>query len=116
MGYTILFVEDDEDVRESTEAILTHAGFSLLVAKNGYEALRLLAENDVAVLFTDIAMPGMDGVDLARQAKQQHPEIKVMFVTAYSPRVADAAKLGRLMLKPVGRRQMIDELSALLAA
>jgi CheY-like chemotaxis protein len=116
MGYTILFVEDDADVRESTEAILTHAGFRLLVAKNGYEALSLLAENDVDVLFTDIVMPGMDGVELAKQARQKHPEIRVLFVTAYSPRAADAAKLGRLMLKPVGRRQIIDELSALLAA
>jgi CheY-like chemotaxis protein len=116
MRYTILFVEDDENVRESTEAILASAGFRLLVAKDGYEALRLLAENDVDVLFTDIMMPGMDGIDLASRARQRHPKIKVMFATTYSPRMADAAKLGRLMLKPVGPRQIIDGLSALLAA
>ena len=116
MMRTILFVDDDADVRDITDTILASAGFDHLVAQDGYEALRLLAENDVDVLFTDIGMPGMDGIDLARRARQRYPELKIMFMTADFGRAEDASTLGKLMIKPVGRRQMIDELSALLAA
>ncbi len=116
MEYTILFVEDDEGVRESTELILAAAGFRLLVAKDGGEALRLLAENDVDVLFTDIVMPGISGIELARLAKERQPDIKVMFMTAYYPRGEDAEALGKLMFKPVRAGRMVEELTGLISS
>jgi CheY-like chemotaxis protein len=83
---TVLFVEDDDGVRESVAELLAARGFRMLVAQDAGEALRLLAENRVDALFTDIAMPGIDGVDLARQARRLHPEIEVLFMTGYSAR------------------------------
>jgi CheY-like chemotaxis protein len=55
---TVLFVEDDDGVRESVAELLAARGFRMLVAQDAGEALRLLAENRVDALFTDIVMPG----------------------------------------------------------
>ena len=65
----ILIAEDDAGTRMVAAAILTSAGFPILEAADGQEALRLLQEqNAVSVLFTDIIMPGMDGFALANAA------------------------------------------------
>ena len=115
MPYTILFVEDDDGVRASTEAILRNAGFRLLVASDAYEALRLLSGDKVDVLFTDIVMPDMDGVELAKRAKLLRPDLKIMFMTGYYSRAADAVmlKVGKLMYKPLREAQMVKELTSL---
>jgi DNA-binding NtrC family response regulator len=115
MPYTILFVEDDDGVRASTEAILRNAGFRLLVASHAYEALRLLSGHKVDVLFTDIVMPDMDGVELAKRAKLLRPDLKIMFMTGYYSRAADAVRLkvGKLLYKPLREAQMVKELTSL---
>jgi two-component system, cell cycle sensor histidine kinase and response regulator CckA len=92
--FTILFVEDDTGVRASTEQLLASKGFRLLVASDGQEALRLLADHRVDVLFTDIVMPDLDGIALAKQAKRLQPDLKIMFMTAYYSRAAEATELG----------------------
>jgi len=99
MPYTILFVDDDDNVRASTEAILKDAGFRMLVAKDGAEALQLLEENKVHVLFSDIVMPGISGTELARRVRQQYPDVKIMLMTGYYSRAAEAVKLGKLMIE-----------------
>src|SRR5690348_6377873 len=99
--YTILFVEDDTLVRESTAQLLTARGFRLLVAENAYEALQIIAEQHVDVLFTDVVMHGIDGIALAKQAKLHQPDLKVMFMTAYYSRATEAMRMGKLLFKPV---------------
>jgi CheY-like chemotaxis protein len=113
---TILFVEDDTAVRQSTAALLASSGFCLLVATDGYEAMRLAAQNHVDVLFTDIVMFGMSGIELAKQAKLLQPDLKIMFMTGYCTRTAEAAQLGRLLFKPLRAAQIESELGTLLAA
>lgn len=112
--FTVLFVEDDPDVRTSTEEILKAKGLRLLVAGDGFEAMRLLVQNDVDVLFTDIVMPGMDGISLAKQAKVLRPDLKVMFMTGYYSRASEAKSLGELMFKPVREPHIMDALTRLL--
>jgi CheY-like chemotaxis protein len=113
---TILFVEDDEGVRESTAEILALNGFRLLVAQSGHEAMRLFAQEHVDVLFADIVMPGLNGIELAKQARQLRPDLKVMFMTAYYSRAAEAKELGKLLFKPVRDEQIVEALAELLAA
>jgi CheY-like chemotaxis protein len=114
--HTILFVEDDTGVRSSTAALLAARGFRLLVAENAHDALRLVAEQHVDVLFTDIVMPDMDGIELARRAKRHQPDLKIMFMTAYFSRAAEAAPLGKLLFKPLRSDEIEVELEALLRA
>lgn len=112
--FTVLFVEDDEGVRETTTAVLAAHGIRLLVAVGGYEALDLIAREHIDVLFTDIVMPGLNGIELAKRAKIQQPEIKIMFMTAYYSRAAEAQQLGKLLFKPLRAREIIEELDELL--
>jgi len=112
--FTVLFVEDDNDVRVSVQQILESKGFRLLVARDGDEALRLLAKNEVDALFTDVVMPGMDGISLAKQAKRLKPELKVMFMTGYYSRGAEAGQLGTLLFKPIRAAPLVEALRGLL--
>ena len=65
----ILVVDDDNAVRDVVVQMLSANGFGVLTASDGSEALRILGQRSVDLLFTDIVMPGMDGVELARWAR-----------------------------------------------
>lgn len=114
--YTILFVEDDAAVRESAVRLLASMGFRLLVARDGYEALRMIAQHHADVLFTDIVMPGRDGIELAKLAKQVQPDLKILFMTGYYSRAREAERLGKLVFKPARLAEIEAELSDLLGA
>lgn len=111
----VLFVEDDSHARASTAEILARHGFAMLVASDAEEALRLLENRKIDLLFTDIVMPGMDGVELARRAKQLQPDVKILFMTGYYSRAAEAARLGRLIFKPVREAQLEQAIRSLIA-
>jgi CheY-like chemotaxis protein len=80
----ILVVDDDSDVRELMAEFLEGAGFTVLSAMGGYEALRLLHERpDISLLLTDIRMPDMSGLELAGQAKAGNPALHVVLTSGY---------------------------------
>ena len=81
----VLLAEDEEGVRMLVNQILVKNGYTVLEAKNGKEALRLAGQysSPIHVLVTDVVMPEMGGVDLARKLRQTHPETKVLFVSGY---------------------------------
>jgi len=85
-GETILVVEDAEDLLHIAVAHLQNLGYTVLQAGEGPTALAMLQERpDIDLLFTDVILPdGMDGGELARQAKARHPDIKVLFASGYS--------------------------------
>jgi len=115
LALTILFAEDDMPVRASIAQALSLRGFRVLVAENGYEALRLLTQESVDVLFTDIIMPGLDGVELAQRAKRLRPELKVLFATGYASKASKAPHLGKVLYKPLRAHEIDAELRALAA-
>jgi len=100
-AFTVLLVDDDDLVRGPLTELLKMHGMHVLTARSALEAMRILAQEHVDVLFTDIVMPDQDGIELARQAKQLQPDIRVMFATGYFSRAAMAAELGNLLFKPV---------------
>jgi two-component system, cell cycle response regulator CpdR len=67
------------------------------------------------MLLAEIVMPDLDGVELARQAKLLQPNIKVIFMTGYLSRAAEAESLGKLLFKPVRDVEIETELRSLLA-
>jgi signal transduction histidine kinase/DNA-binding response OmpR family regulator len=78
---TVLLVEDDELIRWGTAELLTECGHTVLQARDAVAAMKLLAEQAVDVMLTDINLPGANGVELARQALQRWPMLGVVFAT-----------------------------------
>lgn len=104
---TILLAEDDPAVRALTARVLRACGYTVLVAANGVEALRLAqhhAPGAVDLLLSDVVMPALAGPALAAQLRQQYPRVKVVFMSGYSthPALPDADGIGGdwLLAKP----------------
>jgi nitrogen-specific signal transduction histidine kinase len=85
-GETILIAEDDPTVRSYVVETLKELDYGVIEANDGLEALTKLSEPNlwVDLLLTDVVMPGVNGRELANQAKSIRPQIKVLFMTGYS--------------------------------
>jgi CheY-like chemotaxis protein len=83
---TILVVEDDDDVRAYTVECLRELGYRVLEAHDGPSALRLLQRQSepLDLLFTDVVMPGMSGRELADEARQHQPTLRVLYTSGYT--------------------------------
>jgi CheY-like chemotaxis protein len=83
---TILLVEDNAGLRKLATRVLEPAGYTVLLASTGEEALHLLErhEEPVHLLLSDVVMPGMSGRQLAERLAQTHPEIKVLYMSGYT--------------------------------
>lgn len=81
-----MIAEDDEDVRAYLTDVVRSLGYGVLTAANGKLALDLLGQvkSPVALLLTDVVMPGMTGRELADLATKLRPELKVLYMTGYS--------------------------------
>lgn len=117
---TILYAEDDDAMRSFFEKALEKAGHHVIACSDGERALRALkfAEGAFDLLLTDIMMPGMDGIELAKQAETLSPGIKIMFITGFAAvAMGDAqASENPVLSKPVHLRQLVLEVDKLIAA
>lgn len=111
-GKTILVVDDDPLVLDYASNVLEDSGYQVLAAPDGPAALVLLRDHaQVDLLFTDVVMPGLDGVELARRAVRERPGLKVLFTSGYA---ADAIPAGRLLKKPYRPVQLAGEVAEML--
>ena len=85
-GETILLVEDEEAVRRMMAEGLQRDGYSVLAAGNAPEAISLLERHPgpIGMLLTDLMLPGMNGMELARRLMPSHPGMKVLFISGYT--------------------------------
>jgi CheY-like chemotaxis protein len=98
---TVLLVEDEAAVRELVRRVLESAGYRVLQADRPSEAERLLAEEEVDLLLTDVVMPEMSGYELAARALKRRPELRAMFMSGYShPGAGPQQVPGELLQKP----------------
>jgi CheY-like chemotaxis protein len=80
----VLVVEDDRRSRAIAIDLFTRLGLAVFAAADGYDALALLAKHpETAVLFSDIRLPGIDGVELAKAARELRPDLQVVLTSAY---------------------------------
>jgi PAS domain S-box-containing protein len=103
---TILLTEDEEKLRKMLQSFLHSIGYAVIPACNGKEALEIIEKRkgQIHLLLTDIVMPGMNGFELAKQAKDLFPEIKLLFMSGYDSKV-DTDKMmktnGNFIQKPI---------------
>ena len=105
----ILVVDDDAAVRAQACAILRDAGYRVLEASTGRGAMMLFEANaDIALIFTDIVMPGLDGFVLADVTKFKRPGIKILYTTAHMNEVRDKLGVahGAILRKPYRRAEL----------
>jgi two-component system, cell cycle response regulator CpdR len=116
----ILLAEDDNDMRRFLVKALQNAGYSVVSFDNGLSAYNRLREEPFELLLTDIVMPEMDGIELARRATELDPDIKVMFITGFAAVALNpdnhAPKQAKILSKPFHLRDLVTEVQRLLAA
>jgi signal transduction histidine kinase len=111
----ILFVDDDLLIAGSTVDLLEDLGHQVIEAHSAVEALRLLEGGLAAdLLITDHAMPGMTGIELAREVRRQYPRLPILLATGFAElegsEVVDVARLA----KPYTQAQLAEEIAHLL--
>ena len=82
--FSILVVDDNENIREVLAAILSGSGYRCESAKNGLDAMERVRQSRFDAVVTDLEMPEMDGIALTREIRQQFPSLPVMVVTGHS--------------------------------
>ncbi len=116
----ILLAEDDEDMRRFLAKALENAGFEVTSFDNGQSAYERLREEPFNLLLTDIVMPQMDGIELARKAAELDPDLKIMFITGFAAVALNAdietPKDAKILSKPFHLRDLVSEVSRLIAA
>jgi two-component system, cell cycle response regulator CpdR len=99
---------------------LQNAGFDVISYDNGLSAYQRLREEPFELLLTDIVMPEMDGIELARRAAELDPDIKIMFITGFAAVAlnsdSSAPKHAKVLSKPIHLRELVNEVQKLLAA
>lgn len=107
----ILVVDDEESVRNLLQRVLTGAGYEVLTAVNGQEALLKISQVDFSIVLLDIKMPGMSGMEVLQQLTTDHPDICAVMVTALgdAQTAVEAMKMGAYdyITKPFNRDDLM---------
>jgi two-component system cell cycle response regulator CpdR len=116
----ILLAEDDDSMRGFLERALAKAGYEVVAFDNGRDALDRLSQEPFTLLLTDIVMPQMDGIELARRAGELDPALKIMFITGFAAVTLNtdqqAPKDARVLSKPFHLKDLVGEVDRLLEA
>jgi two-component system cell cycle response regulator CpdR len=116
----ILLAEDDESLRKFLAAALVRAGHKVADFGDGDEAFARLREETFDLLLTDIVMPGMDGIELAKRAAEMQAALKIMFITGFAAVAlhpsSQAPKQAKVLSKPFHLREIVQEVERMIAA
>lgn len=109
---TILVVDDEPELLDIVIDVLSDPGWIVIGAADAYEALRILAERPVDLLITDVRMPGLNGFQLARQAKLMRADLHVIYISGYYGRTDQSGGpvFGRLLRKPFRTAELLREI------
>ena len=107
-------------MRGFLQRALSRAGYDVTSFANGEEAFERLKQEPFTLLLTDIVMPRMDGIELARRASELDPDIKIMFITGFAAVTLNnddfAPKDAKVLSKPFHLKDLVSEVDRLLAA
>lgn len=115
----ILLAEDDDSLRGFLARALERAGHDVTACADGDAAAAVL-DQEWDLLLTDIVMPGMDGIEVARRAAALHPGLRIMFITGFAAVAlagGDQAPAGaKVLSKPIHLREIVSEVERMIAA
>jgi len=116
----ILLAEDDDSMRRFLAKALENAGHEVESFGNGEQAHNRLKNDIFDILLTDIVMPEMDGIELARRGAKIDPTMKIMFITGFAAVAlnpeAEAPQNAKVLSKPFHLRDLVGEVDRLMAA
>ena len=116
----ILLVEADESLRKFLAQALIRAGHEVTDFGNGEDAYDCLLNFRFDLLLTDIVMPGIDGIELAKRAAEMNPAMKIMFITGFAAVAlhpsSNAPKQAKVLSKPFHLREIVAEVERMMAA
>ena len=115
----ILLAEDEEAMRTYLARALENNGYEVVAVDRGTEAVPLLESQHFDLLLSDIVMPEMDGIELARRASELDPSMKIMFITGFAAvalTAAQASPQAKVLSKPVHLRDLVNEVERMVAA
>jgi two-component system, cell cycle response regulator CpdR len=116
----IILAEDDEDMRRFLVKALEKAGHHVTAFGEGASAFEEIKQTTFDLLLTDIVMPEMDGIELARRAAELDPHLKIMFITGFAAVAlhpdSKAPKDAKVLSKPFHLRDLVAEVDRMMAA
>jgi two-component system, cell cycle response regulator CpdR len=116
----IILAEDDADMRKFLVKALEKAGHVVVSFGEGSSAYSEIQQTSFDLLLTDIVMPEMDGIELARKAAEIDPRLKIMFITGFAAVALNpdskAPKEAKVLSKPFHLRDLVSEVNRLMAA
>ena len=117
---SILLAEDDESLRRFLAAALVRAGHVVIDCADGAAAYRQLQQLKFDLLLSDIVMPGIDGIELAKRAAELDPDLRIMFITGFAAvalhPASAAPKDAKILSKPFHLRDIVEEVDRMVAA
>jgi DNA-binding response OmpR family regulator len=114
---TILLAEDESELRAFVRDVLTRHGYTVLEAANGCDALELSRRQAGAIhlLLADVVMPGMGGLELAKQFGREHPKTPILLMSGYTEHLqGHSDKSARYIQKPFTSTALLTRLRVLL--
>ena len=116
----ILLAEDDESLRRFLAAALQRAGHAVTSFGDGAEAYGCLRNDQFDLLLSDIVMPGLDGIELAKRATDLDPSLKIMFITGFAAvalhPAAETPRHAKVLSKPFHLRDLVQEVERMVAS
>ena len=116
----ILLAEDDDSLRAFLARALERAGYEVRSCADGDEAIEALGDGPYDLLLTDIVMPGVDGIEVAREAAARMPALRIMFITGFAAVALSpgnrAPQGAKVLSKPVHLREIVAEVERMIAA
>src|SRR5271170_3010377 len=95
-AYRILIIDDEAGIRESLEVLLSLEGYTIDTAPDGEAGLNALGQRSYDLVLLDLALPGMNGIEVLGQIRERYPDLPVIMITAYGTvnNVVDAIRAG----------------------
>lgn len=116
---TLLLVDDEKSILKLAKNILETAGYKVLTANDGRQAMKVLKQEPIDILITDVIMPNMDGYQLAAYAKKNYPNIKIQMVSGYADNQHNIQTVKNLekniLFKPYTRNSLLTRVDNLLS-